>query len=65
MPKPADHDNKSQDSRIEDGRTYDRSVKVGDPGGASPDNPHPARPFVNPNPNNGGMLGPEWEKRSG
>jgi len=62
MPKPADHDNKASDSR--DGPTYDHSVKVGDPGGASADNPHPARPFVNPNPN-GGMLGPDWEKRSG
>ena len=61
MPTPAGAtDNKDQASP--DGPTYDRSVKVGDPGGASPDNPHPANTFVDPNP--GGMLGPEWEKRS-
>jgi hypothetical protein len=32
------------------GRTYDRSVKIGDPGGATPDNPKPTRQFVNPDP---------------
>jgi hypothetical protein len=49
MPTP-DHDNKDQASKITDGRTYDRSVKVGDPGGATEANPKPARPFVNPDP---------------
>ena len=64
MPTPAGaNDSKDQAARTDLGRTYDRSVKVGDPGGASPDNPHPASPFVNPN-STSGMLGPEWEKRS-
>jgi hypothetical protein len=37
-------------SRIDSGRTYDRSVKIGDPGGATEDNPKPTRPFVDPDP---------------
>jgi hypothetical protein len=64
MPKPAGpEDNKGDASRTDTGRSYDRSVKIADPGGATVDNPHPASPFVDPNPM-GQMLGPEWEKRS-
>jgi hypothetical protein len=48
MSKPADHDNKAQDAK--DGPTYHRSVKIGDPGGATEANPNPTRPFVNPDP---------------
>ena len=50
MPKPAAHDNKCQDSRIDDGPTFNQSKKIGDPGGATEANPNPTRPFVNPDP---------------
>jgi hypothetical protein len=50
MPKLSDHDNKDEASRIDDGRTYDRSVKIKDVGGATEANPHPHAPFVNPDP---------------
>jgi hypothetical protein len=51
MPKPAGaNDSKDQASRTDTGRTYDRSVKIGDPGGATEDNPKPTRPFVDPDP---------------
>ena len=62
MPTPADHDNKAQDSK--DGPTYHRSVKIGDPGGATESEPSPTKPFVDPGPSKGGMLGPDWEKQS-
>ncbi len=65
MPNPAGaNDSKDQASRTDTGRTYDRSVKIADVGGATLDNPHPKADFVDPNPK-GGMLSPEWEKRSG
>jgi hypothetical protein len=35
---------------VRDGRTYNKSVRIGDPGGATESNPHPTRPFVNPDP---------------
>jgi hypothetical protein len=64
MPKPAGaNDSKDQASRTDTGRTYDRSVKIMDVGGASEANPKPQAPFVNPN-REGQMLGPEWEKQS-
>jgi DNA repair exonuclease SbcCD ATPase subunit len=52
MPTPAGaHDNKVVNSNeVRDGRTYDRSVKIGDAGGASETNPHPSMPFQNPDP---------------
>jgi hypothetical protein len=36
--------------RTDIGRTYDRSVKIQDVGGATPENPHPKAAFVNPDP---------------
>ena len=48
MPTPTDQDNKGDDSK--DGPTYHRSIKIGDPGGATEANPNPTRPFVNPDP---------------
>jgi hypothetical protein len=42
------NDNHEVPNEVRDGRTYDRSVKVGDPGGATEADPHPTRPFVNP-----------------
>jgi hypothetical protein len=63
MPKPAGaNDSKDQATRTDVGRTYDRSTKIADPGGASEDNPHPVSPFVKPSPD--GLLTPEWEKAS-
>jgi hypothetical protein len=52
MPNPGGAtDNKTQNSNeIRDGRTYDRSVRIGDAGGANKDNPKPAMSFVNPDP---------------
>jgi hypothetical protein len=35
---------------INDARTYNKSVKIGDPGGATEANPRPTRPFVDPHP---------------
>jgi hypothetical protein len=61
---PTGINNKDEVSNeVRDGRTYDRSVQVGDPGGASEANPKPTRPFIDPNPGSR-MLGPEWQKRS-
>jgi hypothetical protein len=49
MPKPAGaNDSKDQASRTDTGRTYDRSVKILDVGGATEANAHPKAPFVNP-----------------
>jgi hypothetical protein len=74
MAKPAnEQDNKSPiptginnkheiANEVRDGRTYDRSTKIADPGGATEDNPHPVSPFVKPSPD--GLLTPEWEKAS-
>ena len=50
-------------NEVIDGRTYNKSVQVGDPGGASEANPKPTRPFVNPNPDSR-MLTRDWQKRS-
>jgi hypothetical protein len=51
MPKPAGaNDSKDQASRTDSGRTYHRSVKIEDVGGATEGNPHPQAPFVNPDP---------------
>jgi hypothetical protein len=51
MPKPAGpNDNKDQESRTDTGRTYDRSVKIQDVGGASEADPKPQADFVNPDP---------------
>jgi hypothetical protein len=44
------NENRTISDEVRDGRTYNQSVKVGDPGGASEANPRPTRPFVNPDP---------------
>jgi hypothetical protein len=66
MPTPANETQATNPmaTRTDVGRTYNKSVQVGDPGGASEANPHPTRPFVNPNPDSR-MLTPDWQKRSG
>jgi hypothetical protein len=49
MPKPAGaDDNKDQASRTDTGRTYDRSTKIEDVGGATEANPKPEADFVIP-----------------
>jgi hypothetical protein len=51
QPMPKVEDSKSQESRTNDGRTYDQSVKIEDVGaGAMPDSPPRQAPFVNPDP---------------
>jgi hypothetical protein len=44
------NDRHTVSNEVVDGRTYNRSVKIGDPGGATEANPKPTRPFVNPDP---------------
>ena len=66
MPTPANETQATNPmaTRTDSGRTYDRSVKIEDVGGATEAHPHPKADFVDPNPK-GGILGAEWQKRSG
>jgi hypothetical protein len=63
MPHPTDHDSNGEAARIDLDRPYRRSVKLGDPGAATVDNPNPKPAFVNPD-ENSTMLGQAWEEKS-
>jgi hypothetical protein len=63
MRHPTDHDNEGEAARIDLDRPYRHSVKLGDPGAATADNPNPAPAFINPD-ENSTMLGPAWEDRT-